>query len=173
MASMRDEKAFDRRQFLSTLTWAIGVLIGAGMGIPAIAYIIGPAVASAQTQTWIRLGSTSKLELGTPTLFKTTIQRQTGWIVNEEEVSVYVFTENGREFIAMSNICTVSLDLMIPTCLHIASNTASEPAIELVWDMVALAAASVLPALYIIIGFRFTTSRANLKKRCPSLNPSM
>lgn len=103
---MKDEKGFNRRQFLSTLTWAIGVLIGAGMGIPAIAYIIGPAVASEQEQAWIRLGSNSKLELGTPTLFKTTISRITGWIINEEEISVYVFTENGSDFVAMSNICT-------------------------------------------------------------------
>ena len=44
--------------------------------------------------------------MGTPTLFKTTIKRQTGWITNEEELSVYVVTDNGRDYIALSNICT-------------------------------------------------------------------
>ena len=39
-------------------------------------------------------------------LFKTTIETQTGWINAEEEFSVYVLTENGQDFIAMSNICT-------------------------------------------------------------------
>jgi Rieske Fe-S protein len=39
-------------------------------------------------------------------LFKFTVERKTGWIVNEEEISVYVLTDNGRDFIAMSNICT-------------------------------------------------------------------
>ncbi|MGE5223078.1 MAG: ubiquinol-cytochrome c reductase iron-sulfur subunit, partial [Omnitrophica WOR_2 bacterium] len=33
-------------------------------------------------------------------------QLQTGWITNEEEITVYALTENGRDFIAMSNICT-------------------------------------------------------------------
>lgn len=103
---MGEEPRASRRDFLAAATWAIGVLMGAGLGIPAIAYIIGPALQEEDTEEWIRLGSTSKVEPGTPTLFKTRIERQTGWIVNEEEISVYVLTENGRDFIAMSNVCT-------------------------------------------------------------------
>jgi Rieske Fe-S protein len=59
-----------------------------------------------QGQEWIRLGSASKVELGVPTLFKARIQRKTGWIVNEEELAIYVRTDNGRDFVAMSNVCT-------------------------------------------------------------------
>ncbi|MBL6979953.1 MAG: Rieske (2Fe-2S) protein [Anaerolineales bacterium] len=103
---MNDKKKLDRRGFLGFATWAIGGIIGAGFGIPAIAYIIAPAMRKEEEQEWIRLGSASKVELGTPTLFKTKIEKQTGWITNEEEVSVYVLTENGRDFVAMSNICT-------------------------------------------------------------------
>lgn len=103
---MSDEKKITRRKFMSLVTGAITALIGLGLGIPAIAYIIAPALKKEESQDWIRLGSTSKVELGLPTLFKTKIQRQTGWIVNEKEISVYVLTENGREFVAMSNICT-------------------------------------------------------------------
>ena len=103
---MGDEQQISRSNFLGLATWAIGGLISLGMGIPAIAYIIGPALSRSSSQEWVRLGPTSKVELKTPTLFKFTIQRKTGWIVNEEEVSVYVLTENGRDFIAMSNICT-------------------------------------------------------------------
>lgn len=101
-----EEKQIDRRQFMSLTTWAIAALLGAGLGVPAVAYIIGPALQSDEDQEWIRLGSTSKVEIGTPTLFKTKIERQTGWIVNEEEISIYVLTDNGRDFVAMSNICT-------------------------------------------------------------------
>ncbi len=103
---MNEKKEIDRRSFLGMATWAIGGLIGAGFGIPAIAYIISPAVRKDEAQDWIRLGSVSKVELGTPTLFKTKIERQTGWITKEEELSIYVLTENGRDFVAMSNICT-------------------------------------------------------------------
>ena len=103
---MGDEQKISRSNFLGLATWAIGGLISLGMGIPAIAYIIGPALSRSSSQEWVRLGPTSKVELKTPTLFKFTIQRKTGWIVNEEEVSVYVLTDNGRDFIAMSNVCT-------------------------------------------------------------------
>ncbi|HET7088446.1 MAG TPA: ubiquinol-cytochrome c reductase iron-sulfur subunit [Anaerolineae bacterium] len=103
---MDEERKIGRRKFLSLTTWAIGGVISAGLAIPAIAYIVGPALKREEAQDWIRLGSASKVELGTPTLFKTKIKRRTGWIVNEEERTVYVLTENGRDFIAMSNICT-------------------------------------------------------------------
>ncbi len=48
----------------------------------------------------------SKVELGVPTLFKVTVEEQTGWITNEQDLSVYVLTDNGRDYAAMSNICT-------------------------------------------------------------------
>jgi len=103
---MKETKRFGRRQFLSAITWGIGALISAGLGIPGIAYIIGPAVQQKDIQNWIRLGATSKVELGTPTLFKARVSRKTGWIENEAEISAYVRTDNGRDFVAMSNICT-------------------------------------------------------------------
>ena len=103
---MGDDQRINRRNFMSLATWSIGGLISLVMGIPAIAYIIGPTLKRTTAQDWIRLGPVSKVELKTPTLFKFTIQRKTGWIVNEEEVSVYILTDNGRDFIAMSNICT-------------------------------------------------------------------
>jgi menaquinol-cytochrome c reductase iron-sulfur subunit len=101
-----EKNRFSRRTFLSVAIWAIGGLISAALGIPAIAYIIGPALKRSTTQEWILLGSTVKVELGTPTLFKAKIERKTGWIVNEEEISAYALTDNGRDFVALSNICT-------------------------------------------------------------------
>jgi len=103
---MTEKEKINRRNFMGLATWVIGGMIGTGFGIPAIAYIISPAKRTNEAQKWIRLGSISKVELGTPTLFKAKIERQTGWITNEEELSIYVFTENGRDFVAMSNICT-------------------------------------------------------------------
>jgi menaquinol-cytochrome c reductase iron-sulfur subunit len=103
---MSEEKQMSRRDFLSSTIWAIGGLMTAGFGIPAIAYIIGPALQQGQTQNLIRLGATSKVELGIPTLFKVKLQRKTGWIVDEQDLSLYVRTDDGRNFIAMSNICT-------------------------------------------------------------------
>lgn len=103
---MPEEKQVDRRGFMRLATGAISALIAAALGIPAIAYIVGPALKQDEEQEWIRLGSTSKVELGEPTLFRAKIERKTGWIVDEEELTIYVLTQDGRDFIAMSNICT-------------------------------------------------------------------
>jgi len=75
-------------------------------GGPGVAYLVSPALQKASEKNWIPLGSTSKVELGTPTLFRATIERRAGWIVNQEEISVYVLTEDGRDYVAMSNVCT-------------------------------------------------------------------
>jgi len=98
-------KEVTRRQFMSAAVAAMSSLIGAAVGLPAIAYIISPALTK-KAEDWVRLGAISKVELGSPTLFKTTIERQTGWITDQEEVSAYVLSEDGQNYAAMSNICT-------------------------------------------------------------------
>jgi len=94
-----------RRNFMKAAIFTIGGVIGGAIGIPAIPYIIGPALKQGD-EGWVRLGAVSKVELDVPTLFKTTIETQTGWISSEEEFSVYVLTENGQDFTSMSNVCT-------------------------------------------------------------------
>jgi Rieske Fe-S protein len=103
---MSEGTEISRRKFLGIATWSIGGFISLAMAIPAIVYVVGPALKRSKVQNWIRLGQASKVELNTPTLFKVTVQQQSGWIVNEEELSFYVLTENGRDYVAMSNICT-------------------------------------------------------------------
>ena len=103
---MTEEDQLSRRSFLSIATWAIGGFMGMVLAVPALAYIIGPSLQRTKSENWVRLGSTSKVEIGTPTLFKTVVENQTGWIVSEVEISAYVITENGRDFSALSNICT-------------------------------------------------------------------
>ena len=98
-------KEINRRDFMKITIAGIGGVIAAAIGIPAIAYIVGPALKE-KTADWIKLGAVNKVELNTPTLFKTTVQTQTGWVSSEEEFSGYVMTENGQDFIVMSNICT-------------------------------------------------------------------
>lgn len=99
------ENKLNRRDFMKTAIVSIGGLIGAAIGLPAVSYIVGPALKK-NTDEWIQLGSVSKVELNTPTLFKTTIETQTGWINAEEEFSAYVLTTNGQDFSVMSNICS-------------------------------------------------------------------
>jgi Rieske Fe-S protein len=104
MSKSKDEQV-NRRDFMKTAIFAIGGAIGGAVGISAVPYIVGPALKKDQGD-WIQLGAISKVELNTPTLFKTTIETQTGWISSNEEVSVYALTENGQDFTVMSNVCT-------------------------------------------------------------------
>ena len=99
------DKQFGRRNFMKAAIAGIGGLIGAAIGLPAIPYIMGPALQK-ESDSWIQLGSISKVELNIPTLFKKTIETQTGWINTEEEISVYALTPNGQDYIVMSNVCT-------------------------------------------------------------------
>jgi Rieske Fe-S protein len=102
---MEERKDISRRDAMKVAISLIGGLIGTALGIPAIAYIIGPALKKDEAN-WIRVSSLSTIELGTPTLLKPKVTRQSGWIEDEEEVGVYVLTEDGRDYHAMSNICT-------------------------------------------------------------------
>jgi menaquinol-cytochrome c reductase iron-sulfur subunit len=99
------DKELGRRNFMKVAIASIGGVIGAAIGLPAIPYIMGPALQK-ESDSWIQLGSVSKVELNIPTLFKKTIETQTGWINTEEEISVYVLSSNGQEYVVMSNVCT-------------------------------------------------------------------
>ena len=99
------DKNMDRRDFMRATIIGIGGLISAIYVFPAIAYILGPAL-NKEESDWIQMGAVSKVEIGTPTLLKTIVQTQTGWITAEDEFSVYVLTEDGQNYVVMSNICT-------------------------------------------------------------------
>ena len=103
--SDKEDKNVGRGNFMKMTIVGIGGLITAAFGIPAIAYVMGPALKQSVGE-WVQLGSVTKIETGVPTLFKTIIQTQTGWIMTDEEFSVYVLTEDGQNYVAMSNVCT-------------------------------------------------------------------
>lgn len=106
MEEKEKDKDVSRRDFMKVAISAIGGVIGLSWAVPAAVYVVEPALKTGQGEGWLELGSISKIEIGVPTLFKVTIQRQTGWVTNQEELSVYVLTTDGREYVAISNVCT-------------------------------------------------------------------
>lgn len=103
--ALATEQSVNRRGFLAAVTWLIGGAVAVAYAIPGIGYLIGPAFKK-RTERWLPLGATSKVELGQPTLFKVNVEKQTGWITDHQEIAAYVLTEDGRDYIAMSNVCT-------------------------------------------------------------------
>lgn len=106
MVEMDESKQLSRRSFLSIAIASIAGFITIGITIPSIIYIIGPALQKKQEEEWVSLGPVSKVEVGNPALYKVKVTQQSGWITSEEEISVYVVTQDGREYLALSNICT-------------------------------------------------------------------
>jgi Rieske Fe-S protein len=102
---MEAPRKVSRRDATKAVIGAIGGLIGAALGIPAVAFLIGPALRREESD-WIRLGRAAAIEQGTPALFKPRLEIQNGWLQENREVGVYVLTEDGREYHALSNICT-------------------------------------------------------------------
>ncbi|CAG1016415.1 menaquinol-cytochrome c reductase iron-sulfur subunit [Anaerolineales bacterium] len=94
-----------RRDFMKMVIGASGAVIAAGFGVPGVAYIIDPAIQE-KTENWILLGSIENVKIGQPTLLRATVERKSGWVSDFAEYLVYVYSEDGQNFKALSNVCT-------------------------------------------------------------------
>ncbi|MFA5836226.1 MAG: ubiquinol-cytochrome c reductase iron-sulfur subunit [Bellilinea sp.] len=103
---MSEESDLSRRKFLEKATMGIGGALTVLFGIPAAIFVVKPVLKKEEGSGWMRLGSISKVTPGTPTLFSLKVERETGWITDQDEIMVYVYTEDGRDYAVMSNICT-------------------------------------------------------------------
>jgi menaquinol-cytochrome c reductase iron-sulfur subunit len=95
-----------RREFVALTTAAVGALIGAVIGLPAIAYLIEPALKGTSTDTWIPLGKLDSFPVGTPTLATFTRSKVNGWEKSTTSYGVYVQRNSQNEISVFSNICT-------------------------------------------------------------------
>jgi menaquinol-cytochrome c reductase iron-sulfur subunit len=103
---LEDEGGISRRKLLITGVGVMSGAIVATVAVPATLYVAGPIQEEGAAQEWIRLGSASSVEAGTQTLMKATVERRAGYLTTTEELSVFVSTAGGVEFLALSNICT-------------------------------------------------------------------
>jgi Rieske Fe-S protein len=96
---------FSRRDFLARTVGAVGGGVAALLGIPAAVFVIGPS----QERTagdWVAVGRVDEFPVGQPKLVNTTVSKQSGWVVEEQELSVFVSTKDGSDFKALSDRCT-------------------------------------------------------------------
>lgn len=100
-----DETELSRRAFMDRSVKAIAAFISISLGVPAIGYLISPALQQQENQ-WVKLGRISQVKPGIPTLFTVTIKQTTGWVEAETQLAYFVYTTNGENFSVMSNICT-------------------------------------------------------------------
>jgi Rieske Fe-S protein len=96
-----------RRTFLIRAISVIGGGIAGLIGVPAAVFVTGSARADGDEVEWVRLGTASSIQPGaSPVLMKATVSRRTGYLVEEQEISVFVTTSDGVEFTVLSNVCS-------------------------------------------------------------------
>lgn len=104
-AGLVPDQRVDRRRFLARLTGAMAGAIGALLAGPSAWFLIGASQQQAQAE-WIELGDISSFPLGAPTKVTRSVSRQVGFQEEDQEVSVFVITEDGVEFRGLSDRCT-------------------------------------------------------------------
>jgi len=105
---MADSHEVQRRDFVNIVLVGIGSVIGLIIGIPAIAYLLSPAVKVKEEEAWIPLGPLDVYPLDDPTLFSYTRTKINGWekTVNSYGAYVWRYGEGTSEVKVYSNRCT-------------------------------------------------------------------
>ena len=103
---MAGTRNLSRREFTRNAMIFVGAIIGSVVGIPAIGYLISPAVKAASSDAWIPLGALSNYPTGVPTVFSFTRSKVNGWEKTVNSFSVYVIRGEGDKVNVLSNICT-------------------------------------------------------------------
>jgi Rieske Fe-S protein len=95
-----------RRDFIKATTAFIGGLIGIGIGLPTIAYLLSPSLRKVEDESVVDLGLLDKYPLGIPTLFEFTRTKVNGWERTGLSYGVYVLRQNENDVRVFSDICT-------------------------------------------------------------------
>lgn len=103
---MAGTRNLSRREFTRNAMIFVGTIIGSVIGIPAVGYLISPAVKAASSDAWIPLGALANYPAGVPTVFSFTRSKVNGWEKTTNSFSVYVIRGEGDKVNVLSNICT-------------------------------------------------------------------
>jgi Rieske Fe-S protein len=103
---MANPPTINRRDFVKLATAFVGTVITAVIGLPAIAYLIDPALKAAAKEAWISLGPLDHFEIGMPTLVTFTRSRVNGWEKTVNSYGVFVIRKSETEVEVLSSKCT-------------------------------------------------------------------
>jgi menaquinol-cytochrome c reductase iron-sulfur subunit len=95
-----------RRGFVGGVVGLVGGIIAVVVGLPVIGYIVSPALGKASEEEWIALAPASAVEPGEPTPFTFSQIKQIGWKMERANQTVYAVTEDGLNFVVLSDACT-------------------------------------------------------------------
>jgi len=95
-----------RRDFIKVATASVGGVIGAVLGIPAILYLVDPALKAGGRDAWVPLGPVENFEIGKPTLVTFVRTKVNGWEKTSNSYGVFVIRKSETDFLVLSNRCT-------------------------------------------------------------------
>jgi menaquinol-cytochrome c reductase iron-sulfur subunit len=105
---MSGSNQISRRDFIKLTTGVIGGIISIGIGLPAIGYLLQPALRKEQAQAWIPIGKLDSFPVGTPTPFSFTRTKINGWERTATSYGGFVLrrSEDPQDTLILSNRCT-------------------------------------------------------------------
>lgn len=106
MADSESSAGLGRRTFVTGVVGLLGGIIAAVVGLPAVAYWLGPSLKKQESDAWVPLGPVENIPVDTPTLFSFTRTKQLGWERSATSYGVYVLRSADGHLQALSNVCT-------------------------------------------------------------------
>ncbi len=100
------KKHLSRREFTLAVTTVVGGAMGLAVGLPAVGYLLAPAMTVNESEGWIPLGPVDQVPVGVPTLFNFSRTKVNGWERTVSTYGVYVLINENNEISALSNVCT-------------------------------------------------------------------
>lgn len=96
----------NRNDFVKGVVGILGTIMGAVVGLPAIGYLLSPALKTQATEAWIPLGPLENFEVGVPTPFNFTRTKVNGWEKTTNSYGVYILRKSENDTTVFSNVCT-------------------------------------------------------------------
>ena len=103
---MAKSQHLSRNDFVKVTVGILGAAIAGVVGIPAVAYVLSPALKNQSLDTWVQLGPLENFLPGIPTLLTFTRTKVNGWEKTVNSFGVYIYRKNESEVVVFSNVCT-------------------------------------------------------------------
>ncbi len=94
-----------RRTFFRWVTGAAASLIGLGLAVPLIGYVISPAL-KRREQSWVEVGKVDDLPVGKPKPLDYVQTIQDGWMASQTHKAVWAVKQADGQVTAFSPLCT-------------------------------------------------------------------
>ena len=102
----RSDYYIGRREFVAGVLAVIGTVMSAVVGLPAIGYLVTPALQAGGAAGWVPLGPLSALQPGVPTPLSFSRLRQVGWKRSKVNRTAYATLDETNAVSVLSDVCT-------------------------------------------------------------------